>query len=152
TLDVLMPDLDGWTVLAALKEDPATRDIPVLLLTLSEDERRGFALGATDYLSKPIDWDRLGRLLVQYSPVPPGGGGGGGRSGGDNPPVLIVEDDPALRGLLREELTLAGWRVVEAGDGQEGLARFSQERPSVILLDLMMPVLDGFGFLEQLRA
>jgi signal transduction histidine kinase/DNA-binding response OmpR family regulator/HAMP domain-containing protein len=140
TLDVLMPEEDGWDVLGRLKNDPATRDIPVIMLTIMEERNRGFALGATEYVTKPIDWGRLGSILCRYQ-----------ATGRDGQPILIVEDDALQRGYLREELTLAGWAVVEAANGAEALKTCEAQTPSLILLDLTMPIMDGFEFLDELR-
>ncbi len=137
TLDVMMPNEDGWDVLARLKNDPATRDIPVIMLTIMEDRNRGFALGATEYVTKPIDWGRLGSILCRYNP--------------SQAPILIVEDDDLQRGYLREELILAGWTVLEASNGVEALKICETTTPSLILLDLTMPIMDGFTFLDELR-
>jgi PAS domain S-box-containing protein len=139
TLDILMPGMDGWAVLGALKADPALAGIPVILQTLLDDRNMGFALGASEYLTKPIDRKRLAALVKQYVPV------GGGA------PVLVVEDDPATRQLLSRELTRAGWRVTEAANGRVALDEVARERPAMVLLDLMMPEMDGFEFLDELR-
>lgn len=137
TLDVLMPDSDGWAVLSALKSDPHTRDIPVIMLTVAEDRTRGFTLGAADYVTKPIDWNRLGEILHKYCSAPES--------------ILVVEDDQLQRESLSQALTLSGWLVREAKDGCEALNVLAAERPAVILLDLLMPNMDGFQFLEELR-
>lgn len=139
TLDVLMPEMDGWNVLTALKTDPALAAIPVLMLSITDNQRRGFALGAADFLMKPIDTVHLIGRLQQF------------KDNCASPPVLIVEDDPGLRELLRRQLQKAGWTVAEAGNGREALARLTSIQPAVILLDLMMPEMDGFTFLEELR-
>ncbi|HEX9165528.1 MAG TPA: response regulator [Gemmatimonadales bacterium] len=139
TLDILMPGMDGWAVLAALKADPGLAGIPVILQTMLDDRNMGFALGASEYLTKPIDRKRLAALVKQY--VPPGSGA----------PVLVVEDDEATRQLLARELGRAGWRVTEAANGRLGLESLARERPAMVLLDLMMPEMDGFEFLDELR-
>jgi len=139
TLDILMPGMDGWAVLGALKADPALAAIPVILQTMLDDRNMGFALGASEYLTKPIDRKRLAALVKQY--VPPGSGA----------PVLVVEDDEATRQLLARELGRAGWRVTEAANGRLGLESLVRERPAMVLLDLMMPEMDGFEFLDELR-
>ena len=139
TLDVMMPGTDGWAVLAELKCDPATRDIPVVMLTMVDDRDLGFALGATDFLMKPIERDRLLELIARYRPDP-------------DRPILAVEDDPAAREVLRRNLTGAGYAVLEACHGREALELLDRCEPSVILLDLMMPVMDGFQFLDALRS
>jgi len=138
TLDTVMPGIDGWAVLAALKTDVATADIPVIMATMIDDQSRGFALGAADYVTKPIDWDRLSAILKQHCPASSG-------------TVLVVDDDPEAREVLRRLLEGAGWQVVEAEHGRHALERLKQCRPAVILLDLMMPEMDGFEFVHELR-
>jgi len=138
TLDITMPDLDGWTVLAAIKGDPELADIPVILLTIVDERNRGFALGASEYLIKPIDRDKLIRVLRQLS-APSGGS------------ILVVDDDQISRAGLRTALQQAGWQVAEADNGQSALTRLKEARPSAILLDLMMPEMDGFEFLDEVR-
>jgi signal transduction histidine kinase/ligand-binding sensor domain-containing protein/DNA-binding response OmpR family regulator len=139
TLDVMMPSLDGWAVLSALKADPATADIPVVMLTIVEDKNMGFALGAADYFTKPIDWQRLGAVLHKY------------RKPSTAQTVLIVEDDERTRELLRRSLQKEGWQVEEAANGRLGLEQLAQQVPGLILLDLMMPEVDGFTFMKELR-
>jgi adenylate cyclase len=136
TLDITMPDLDGWTVLAAIKGDPTLADIPVILLTIIDEKNRGFALGASEYLVKPIDRDKLIRVLRQLC-TPLGGS------------ILVVDDDQISRAGLRNTLQQAGWQVAEADNGQIALTRLNELRPSAILLDLMMPEMDGFEFLDE---
>jgi adenylate cyclase len=138
TLDITMPDLDGWTVLAAIKGDPTLADIPVILLTIVDEKNRGFALGASEYLVKPIDRDKLIRVMRQLC-TPLGGS------------ILVVDDDQISRIGLRNALQQAGWRVAEADNGQVALTRLNEARPSAILLDLMMPEMDGFEFLDEVR-
>jgi CheY-like chemotaxis protein len=137
TLDVMMPGLDGWAVLGALKTEPATADIPVVMLTIVDDRNLGYALGATEYLTKPIDRERLLAVLGRYR---------------RDRVVLIVEDDVALRELARRLLEREGYAVLEAADGRAALDRVRERAPGVILLDLMMPVMDGFEFLAELRG
>jgi CheY-like chemotaxis protein len=139
TLDVLMPGMDGWAVLTALKADPALSDIPVIMVSIVDEKHMGYALGAADYLTKPIDWERLAALLEKYQCARP------------PCPVLIVEDDAALREMLRRRLEKEGWKTVEAGNGREALERMVENQPELILLDLMMPEMDGFQFLEEVR-
>ena len=138
TLDVLMPRMDGWAVLAELKADPLLADVPVIMLTMLDDRRLGFALGATEYLTKPLDRERLRALVARYR-----------RNGAHD--VLIVEDDVDTRDLLRRQLEADGWRVDEAENGRAGLDAVSRRVPSLILLDLMMPVMDGCQFAAELR-
>jgi CheY-like chemotaxis protein len=139
TLDVMMPEVDGWAVLSALKADEAMADIPVILLTIIDNQNLGYALGAADYLSKPIDWDRLSALLQKY------------RLDRAHCSVLVVEDDTATRHLLRRMLEKQGWSVREAENGRTALEEIATHLPELILLDLMMPEMDGFAFVIELR-
>jgi signal transduction histidine kinase/CheY-like chemotaxis protein len=139
TLDVMMPGMDGWSVLVALKAEMVLRDIPVIMLTMVDDPKRGFTLGATEYATKPVNHARLSQILRKYScPTPPC-------------PVLLVEDDPAARGAMRRILEKEGWNVTEAENGRVALECIERERPRVILLDLMMPEMDGFEFAARVR-
>jgi signal transduction histidine kinase/CheY-like chemotaxis protein len=139
TLDVLMPDLDGWAVLAALKSDPALADIPVILVSVVDEQSRGYSLGAADYLVKPVDRERLNEALRRLC---------GSRRAGR---LLVVEDDITTRQIVRQALEREGWAVTEAENGRVALARLAEARPDVIVLDLMMPEMDGFEFLGELR-
>jgi CheY-like chemotaxis protein len=136
TLDVMMPGMDGWAVLAALKADPDLADIPVIMLTIVDDKNLGYALGAADYLTKPIDRERVVAVLTQHR---------------RDRPVLVVDDDVAVRQLLRRMLEPEGYAVVEAENGRVALERLREMKPSVILLDLMMPEMDGFEFVSECR-
>jgi CheY-like chemotaxis protein len=138
-LDVIMPDLDGWTVLRSLKQDDATCDIPVILATVLGDREMGLALGATEHLTKPIDGEALIRVLHRIA---------GSRGATD---VLVVDDDRPTREVLRRALIREGWTVREAENGAAGLDELARSRPAVILLDLMMPRMDGFEMLATLR-
>jgi PAS domain S-box-containing protein len=138
TLDVLMPEMDGWAVLTALKQDSAVADIPVVMVTITEDRNLGFALGAAEFLTKPIDRQRLRQVLQRYR-----------RDAGAE--VLIVEDDAPTRDLLRRALEGDGWVVAEAENGRVGLERLMERVPALVLLDLMMPVMDGCRFAAELR-
>ncbi|MBR0717800.1 response regulator [Bradyrhizobium liaoningense] len=140
TLDVLMPELDGWYVLRELKSMPELADIPVIMLTIVDERRKGYALGASEYITKPIDWTRLRTVLHHLSGSP------------SSRDILLVEDDQRTRQLLASRLAAEGWWIVEAENGREGLKRLAQRRPSLVLLDLMMPEMDGFEFLEELRS
>ncbi|HZH30542.1 MAG TPA: response regulator [Pyrinomonadaceae bacterium] len=141
TLDVMMPGVDGWATLAALKADPELADIPVIMLTIVDDKNKGYALGAADYMTKPFDRDQLAATLAKYRRA----------ATNRNAPALVVEDDEAARALLVRALAQEGWRVREAGDGRAALAEVSAERPQLILLDLMMPEMDGFEFVRELH-
>ncbi len=139
TLDVMMPGLDGWAVLTALKADTATASIPVLMMTIVDDKNMGFALGAADYFTKPIDWTRLSSVLKKH------------RKPAASQTVLVVEDDAPAREMFRRTLEKEGWKVAEAANGRLALESIAAEIPAMILLDLMMPELDGFGFMQELR-
>ena len=137
-LDVMMPEVDGWTVLTTLKGDPATRDIPVVMVSFVADAALGASLGAADAVPKPVDWARLKGVLDRL-----------GAGAGD---VLVVDDDADMRERLRAVLERNGWSVREAGDGAEALDRVREATPRLVLLDLTMPVMDGFSFLHRLRG
>ena len=139
TLDVMMPGMDGWAVLTALKADAELADIPVIMLTIVDDKNIGYALGAADYLTKPVDRDRLVAILQKYR--------------GEDPSrlVLVVEDDAAAREILQRTLEKEGWAVTAAENGRVALQRVAEQRPALILLDLMMPEMDGFQVVEALR-
>jgi PAS domain S-box-containing protein len=139
TLDILMPQVDGWKVLKTLKSDSETRDIPVIILTIVGDKSMGLSLGAVEYLNKPIDRDRLLQILNKCC------------SGKSVKPILIVEDDTTMREMLSRTLVKEGWKVKEAANGKVALEQISREIPAMILLDLLMPVMDGFTFLRELR-
>ena len=139
TLDIMMPDLDGWTVLAAMKGDPDLAPIPVILMTIAEEKNRGYALGAADYLVKPVDRGKLVETLKRIC------GAAAGRA-------LLVDDDEVVRRAVRLALEPIGWHVSEAEHGLLALESLSRSRPDVIILDLMMPKMDGFEFLDELRA
>jgi len=139
TLDVMMPHMDGWSVLNALKADPATAGIPVIMLTIVDDKQIGFALGAADYLTKPIEFQRLHEVLEKY------------RRAEHRETALVIEDDASTREMLRRTLEKDGWQVAEAQNGKVGLEKLKGISPALILLDLMMPAMDGFEFLEALR-
>jgi CheY-like chemotaxis protein len=142
TLDVLMPTMDGWAVLTALKSDPQLAGVPVVMVTITSDRTLAYALGATDFLTKPIERDRLLSVLRKLDfdcrLVPCR--------------ALVVDDDPANRFLLRSVLEKQHWIVTEAEDGQAALAAVRENTPDLILLDLMMPNVDGFEFAERLHA
>ena len=139
TLDVMMPGMDGWAVLTALKTDAATADIPVIMLSVVDEKQIGFALGASDYFTKPIDWNRMTASLQKY------------RTPANKQSVLLVEDDAPTRDMLRRTLVKEGWEVLEAENGRVALEKLDGAVPALILLDLMMPEMDGFQFMEELR-
>ncbi|MBI5033148.1 MAG: response regulator [Chloroflexi bacterium] len=139
TLDVMMPGMDGWAVLSVLKSEAATAGIPVIMVTIADDQNMGYALGAMDYLTKPVERNRLVAVLERY------------RGDRTQRPVLVVEDDAATRDMLRRMLEKEGWTVTEAENGRVGLEQVQNTPPAAILLDLMMPEMDGFEFSHELR-
>ncbi len=140
TLDVMMPSMDGWEVLSVLKADEQLCQIPVVMMTMVEDKNLGISLGATDYLMKPIDRNRLMALASRYR-----------NSVAGNHSVLVVEDNESTRKLIGRILEGAGWTVTEAANGKSALEKLSDCKPTLILLDLMMPVMDGFSMLAEMR-
>jgi CheY-like chemotaxis protein len=139
TLDVMMPGMDGWAVLTALKADKDLASIPVVMMTMVADKSLGFALGAADYMVKPIDRDLLVKALKKFECQQPVCS------------ILVVEDDAAIREVLTRTLEKEGCEVRQAEDGLIGLEQLKAAKPDAILLDLMMPRMDGFQFLEELR-
>jgi signal transduction histidine kinase/DNA-binding response OmpR family regulator len=139
TLDVMMPAMDGWAVLSALKSDPGLQDIPVIMLTMVDQKNLGFALGAADYLTKPIDQQRLLQIMARY------------RSRQRAGVALVAEDDDVAREMTTRILERAGWTVMAAENGRVALDLVARQKPDVVVLDLMMPELDGFGFVAELR-
>jgi signal transduction histidine kinase/CheY-like chemotaxis protein len=139
TLDILMPDLDGWTVLAAIKGDPALCGTPVVLMSIVDQKNRGYALGAADYLVKPVDRAKLVETLT-------------GVCGPTAGCALLVDDDEVVRRSVCQAMEPIGWKVTEAENGQAAIESLTATRPDVIILDLMMPKMDGFEFLDELRG
>ena len=140
TLDVLMPDLDGWSTLQELKRDDDLSDIPVIMVTIVDEETRGYALGAAAYLTKPVSREHLKKALTSCHPDHA------------SPRVLVVEDDAHTRGWLSRILRENGWEVAEAENGRVALERLTVAHPDLVLLDLMMPEMNGFEFLEAIRG
>ena len=141
TLDISLPKQDGWSVLNALKHEPRTSDIPVIVVSIVDNRAYGLVLGATDYLVKPIDHERLRSTLRSLERLPDANG-----------TILVVDDDPALRDLMGNVLSEDGWRVVTAADGIAALAAVERDHPAAMVLDLMMPRVDGFEVLRTLRT
>ncbi|MGB5179443.1 MAG: response regulator [Gammaproteobacteria bacterium] len=139
TLDVMMPGMDGWSLLSTLKADPELMHIPVIMLTMIDDKGMGYSLGAAEYLTKPVDRSRLLPLLDKYTRHETTG------------PVLVVDDNPEDRSILCRMLESEGLTVVEAENGKAALDAMARTLPAVIMLDLMMPVMDGFQFLHTIR-
>ena len=139
TLDVMMPGMDGWSVLTALKAHPETCDIPVIMMTMVNDRSLGYALGAAEYVLKPIDRQKLENVLARFKPI------------SDSESILVVEDDPGIREMLCRQLRKENWKVVEAENGKEALFKLNKYTPKLILSDLMMPEMDGFELVHRLR-
>lgn len=139
TLDIIMPGMDGWEVLSRLKADEELAHIPVVVLTVMENKEMGYALGASDYLTKPVSREQLVKVLRKY------------RSEDVTCTVMLVEDDQVTREMMWRILRKAGWRVVEAENGKVALRYLEEYQPDLILLDLMMPEMDGFEFIIHLR-
>jgi signal transduction histidine kinase/CheY-like chemotaxis protein len=139
TLDVFMPDIDGWSVLQAIKKDPELSRTPVIMMTILDEKQKGFTLGASGYLTKPVDRVQLSQLLYRF------------KSTTGIPRVLVVEDDLSAREMMQRLLIGEGWAVSVAINGREALERLTTEQPNLILLDLMMPEMDGFEFLVEFR-
>jgi Amt family ammonium transporter len=140
TLDVMIPRLDGWSVLSRLKADPRLNAIPVIMLTILDERSIGMTLGASDYLTKPIQPALLRQILEKY------------HCKGRDCLVLVVEDDADVQGVMRDLLEKAGWHVDVAGNGRIALEKIRQTCPQLILLDLMMPEMDGFAFIDALNS
>ena len=140
TLDVLMPGMDGWAVLSALKDAPDLSDIPVVMVTIVEDQNMGYMLGATEYVVKPVDRERLVSVLRKF------------RKDGEARSALIVDDDSGARKRLRRILEKEDWVVGEARNGRVALEQMEKSKPDLVLLDLMMPEMNGFEFVDRLIA
>ena len=139
TLDVMMPEMDGWEVLTALQANDVTKNIPVIMLTMADEPDIGYSLGATDYLTKPVNWNQLSNILSNH------------KIESASQTILIVEDDDTTREMLKKSLTGNDFKVRIATNGKEGLEKVKDSKPGLVLLDLMMPEMDGFEFAEKLR-
>jgi signal transduction histidine kinase/CheY-like chemotaxis protein len=140
-LDILLPGIDGWEVLAQLKADPGTAAIPVIVVSMLDERGRGFMLGAAEYLVKPVSKDQLLAALYRAAAMPE-----------RKHTVVAIDDDPLAIELVRASLEPEGWTVLGVATGQEGLALIRERQPSAVLLDLLMPGMDGFEVVEALRA
>ena len=135
-LDIVMPDIDGWTVYKNLKSTPLLSEIPVVIITIGDYQKMAKDFGVVDFLSKPINWKLLSKILEQYKTVT------------KSRHILVVDDDSATRIILRKMLVKDGWRVEEAKHGKDAISCIEKDKPELILLDLLMPVMDGFEFLN----
>tara|TARA_Y100000780_G_scaffold131092_1_gene117924 strand:+ start:397 stop:1110 length:714 start_codon:yes stop_codon:yes gene_type:complete len=139
-LDIVMPDMDGWTVYKKLKTTPLLSQIPVIIVTIGDYEKMAKDFGVVDFLAKPIKWKTLNVILSKYKII------------GKSKHILVIDDDSATRIILRKMLVKDGWRVDEAENGKVALDRIKKEKPELILLDLLMPVMDGFKFLKVIKG
>jgi len=141
-LDILLPKLDGWAFITQVKADPVTRVVPIIIVSIIDQKGKGFALGAADYLIKPVQKDDLLRTLstfnltakVQTAPVK----------------ILAIDDDPKALELLAAVLEPEGFRVLRADGGEAGIELARVEQPDLIILDLLMPEVSGFDVLDRL--
>lgn len=142
-LDVFMPGMDGWAVLSKLKSDKDLRDIPVLISSINEDKQLGFSLGATEFITKPVDRDHLIKLLNRYAKT---------EASREKGTVLIVEDDEDTRQLMKEIVLKTGYEPIITSNGKEALECLKVRIPQMILLDIIMPVMDGFEFINEIQV
>ena len=139
-LDIRLPKLDGWDLLALLKADPATAPIPVIIVSMLDERGKGFALGAAEYLVKPVGRDDVLSALARVTVLPD-----------RDRLVVAIDDDRLAVDLVRAVLEPEGWTVLGATSGDEGLALATARQPAVVLLDLLMPGMDGFALVDALR-
>ncbi len=139
TLDIFMPGMTGWDFIRRFKSDPELLDIPIIIVSMLEEKHSGLALGATDFLVKPVDPTELLSVIRKNCPSP------------ETPAVLLVEDNIDFRMLMERSLVKEQFRVDTAGNGREALARLNERRPDIILLDLLMPEMNGFEFIDELQ-
>ena len=142
TLDILMPKINGWNLLARLKADPQTTSIPVIIVSILDERNKGFALGAADYLVKPVERQQFLAAVRRHAPVVPGA---------QRPTILAVDDDPLVLGLLESIFSGGSFTLLSANRGLEGIRLARERQPRVIILDLMMPEVDGFQVLDELK-
>ena len=140
-LDILLPRLGGWELLAELKRDPATAAIPVVVVSMLDERGAGFALGAAEYLVKPVDRTTVLDALARCAPAR-----------GDERAVVVIDDDPRDLDLVEATLAPFGWTVLRAEGGEEGVALVRRARPAAVLVDLLMPGVDGFEVVERLHS
>ncbi|EIJ41095.1 PAS domain S-box [Beggiatoa alba B18LD] len=140
-LDILMPKMNGWDVIARLKADHELMNIPVIISSATDDRQKGYSLGATEYLVKPIERNQLSILLEKY----------GRHQQGKTKTVMVIDDDESMREGISILLETEGWQVHTAENGKVALAQIENVNPTLILLDLNMPVMNGFEFVTRLR-
>jgi signal transduction histidine kinase/DNA-binding response OmpR family regulator len=140
TLDLVLPGIDGWEVLKRLRTDPATRDVPVVIISIVDNRDLGLALGADDYFVKPVDRARLLDRVRELT-----------SARGTKPRVLMIDDDASVHAALGDELTRLGYAVESAFSGDDGVDAANQNAPDLIILDLMMPGMSGFDVASALK-
>lgn len=140
-LDVMMPRMDGWEVINALKKDPEMATIPVIMLSMADNKQKGYAMGAACFLTKPIDWETLDEVIKKSVRF----------NHGRKMPIMVVDDEEEVRDMLRRTLEKQGWRVIEATNGLKALEKMVDQVPGLILLDLTMPEMDGIEFITEMR-
>jgi CheY-like chemotaxis protein len=139
-LDILMPDKDGWSIIKDLKQDPYTKDIPVIICSIISDKNRGFSLGAADYLTKPIvEGELVNALKNLYDQQK------------EQIKVLVIDDQADDILLIRRILEAHDYKIIEAGNGREGIDLAQSRNPDLIILDLSMPEMDGFAVVDVLK-
>jgi len=140
TLDVMLDDADGFELLQQLKDDPNTADAPIVVLSIVTDEGKSLRHGAADYLEKPIDQSRLTKIVDDLI---------GAKA---SPVVLVVDDDRHIVDALSRTLRSKGFAVAQAYDGREAMKAIDQSKPDLILLDLRMPVMDGYQVIQEVKT
>jgi len=138
-LDIVMPDIDGWTVYKKIKSTKLLSEIPIIVTTIGDYEHMAKDFGVVDFLSKPIEWNTLSKMLSKHENL------------NQSRYILVVDDDSTTREILRKMLIKDGWRVNEADHGKNAIKHLENEIPELILLDLLMPIMDGFKFLQELK-
>ncbi len=136
-LDILMPHRDGWTILQELKASADTERIPVIICSVLPKDKKGYALGAIDYLTKPVDKGTLLKALSRLGKIYE---------------IAVIDDDPNAVQVVEKSLSDQKYRIHTAYDGVSGLTLIKEKRPDVVLLDLMMPGMDGFDVVEAIKA
>ena len=137
-LDIIMPDVDGWTVYSNIKDEIELRDIPIIIVTIGDYNEMSSDFGASGFIKKPIEWNDLYHMLLQYDLKPNGN-------------VLVIDDDSATRNLLDKMISKEGWNVKTAVNGDDALSKVKKDKFELIILDLVMPVMDGFEFLKKIK-
>jgi DNA-binding response OmpR family regulator len=143
TLDLLLPKIDGWDLLVRLKGEPMTRGLPVIIVSIMDERGKGFALGATDYLVKPVSREELVNAVQRVSLT---------RPTAEAVTILAIDDDPLALELVDAILSPEGFQILKAYGGEDGVVVARRETPALIILDLLMPEVDGFMVVERLRA